>query len=73
MIQMLFKMAMRLYAYCTDFTINVSNLLGISYYETNAWLFCIIWPAVTFMLMAAYMVQRRRLRKLQAPVKTVRH
>lgn len=41
-----------IYAYCTDFVINLANLLDLSYYEVNAIIFCVIWPLVTIVLMA---------------------
>jgi hypothetical protein len=33
-----------LYSYCTDFTINLANLLGYSYYEINAFIFVFLYP-----------------------------
>ncbi len=39
-----------LYVYCTDFIINMSNLIGISYYEFNFIIFCIVFPFLTLFL-----------------------
>ena len=39
-----------IYAYCTDFVINLANLSGLSYYEINAIIFCIVWPLFTIIL-----------------------
>jgi hypothetical protein len=30
-----------LFVYCTDFMINLANLLGLSYYEVNFWVFVV--------------------------------
>ena len=35
------------YAYCTDFCINIANVLGLSYYEVNLVMFCVIFPLAT--------------------------
>jgi len=39
-----------IYAYCTDFIINLADLTGLSYYEINAIIFCIVWPTLTLLL-----------------------
>ena len=33
-----------LYAYCTDYVINLANIFNLSYYEINAILFCFLYP-----------------------------
>jgi hypothetical protein len=40
----------QLYVYCTDFIINMSNLVGISYYEFNFIVFCIVYPFLLLFL-----------------------
>ncbi len=52
------------YAYCTDFIINLANLTGTSYYEINALLFCIMWPALTVVLLIVFLFQKYRFRKI---------
>lgn len=47
----LIELGIAIYAYCTDFVINLANLFNLSYYEINAWIFCIIWPLVTVVLL----------------------
>jgi hypothetical protein len=47
----LIEFGVSIYTYCTDFVINLANLLNLSYYEINAWIFCIIWPLVTVVLL----------------------
>lgn len=40
-----------LYNYCTDFIINLANLTSLSYYEINALIFLLVWPAFTIALL----------------------
>ena len=54
-----------LYAYCTDFIINLANLSGLSYYEINAFFFCFLFPFLTVILGILLLIQKRRLRKLK--------
>ena len=46
---------------------KTGSLLGITYEEINVWLFCIIWPALTLLLIywVFYLLkQNRKLKKL---------
>jgi hypothetical protein len=52
-----------LYAYCTDFIINLSNITGLSYYEVNFFIFLIIYPLFFFVSLIVYFYQKSRLRK----------
>ncbi len=47
----LFKLV---YVYCTDFLINTSNIFGISYYETNLFVFCLVYPFLCVFLPIIY-------------------
>ena len=47
----LFKLV---YVYCTDFLINISNIFGISYYETNLIVFCFVYPFLCVLLPIVY-------------------
>lgn len=38
------------YWYCTDFCVNLANLLEISYVELNIWLFLILFPGIIIIL-----------------------
>lgn len=40
-----------LYWYCTDFCVNAANLFGITYVELNFFLFIVVFPAVTVLLL----------------------
>lgn len=37
-----------IYVYCTDFIVNLANITGLSYYEINALIFCLVYPLFTF-------------------------
>lgn len=51
------------FTYCTDFIINLSNALRLSYYEVNALIFCIAWPALTAALFLLLLIQKTRLKR----------
>ena len=53
-----------LYAYCTDFIINIANITGLSYYEVNFVIFIIIYPLLLLMSPIIYIIQKLRLKKL---------
>jgi hypothetical protein len=54
-----------MYVYCTDFVINLANILNLSYYEINTIIFCFLYPFLTVGLTAIYLLQKRRLNKLK--------
>ena len=54
-----------LYVYCTDFIINLANILNLSYYEINLIIFCFLYPLLVVGLTAIYLFQKRRLNKLK--------
>ncbi len=54
-----------IYVYCTDFIINLANILDVSYYEINAILFCFLYPLILIGLIGVYIIQKRRLNKLK--------
>jgi hypothetical protein len=54
-----------LYAYCTDFVINLANISGTSYYEVNFVIFIIIYPLLLILAPAVFIIQKLRLSKLK--------
>ena len=54
-----------LYNYCTDFIISLANISGLSYYEINAIIFCLLYPISIVLFPTIYLIQRLRLRKLR--------
>ncbi len=59
-----------LYAYCTDFVINLANLLGLSYYEVNFVFFVILYPLIFIVSLAIFIIQKNRLSKLKLQAST---
>lgn len=51
------------YVYCTDFIINLANILNLSYYEVNFIIFIVIYPILTIGLFMLYVIQKLRLYK----------
>ena len=47
-----------IYVYCTDFSVNLANILNLSYYEINVLVFCILWPIITIVLISIRIIQR---------------
>ena len=54
-----------IYAYCTDFIINLANILNLSYYEINFIIFCLIYPVFIVGTIGLYVIQRKRLKKIK--------
>ena len=54
-----------IYVYCTDFIINLANILNLSYYEINAIIFCFLYPILIVGLTVIYLLQKRRWNKLK--------
>jgi len=54
-----------LYVYCTDFLINLTNILNLSYYEINFFVFCLLYPILLVGSLALYVLQKRRLKNVQ--------
>ncbi len=61
-IELLKKTVITIYAYCTDFVINLANILNLSYYEVNFILFCILFPAA-FLTALFYYLKFKRIAK----------
>jgi hypothetical protein len=53
-----------LYAYCTDFTINLANITGLSYYEVNFFIFILLYPLLIIIAFSLYISQKSKLIKL---------
>lgn len=58
------ELSMSLYAYCTDFIINLANILDVSYYEINFFVFCLLYPILLIGSFILYVIQKRRLKTL---------
>ena len=64
MIDLIQDIGMHVYAYCTDFIINLSNVLNLSYYEINFIIFCALYPFMILGSIVFYIAQKLRLKNL---------
>jgi hypothetical protein len=53
------------FAYCTDFIINLSNIFNLSYYEINFIMFCVLYPIFIIGSIGIYIFQKMRLKRLK--------
>jgi len=58
------ELGMFIYAYCTDFIINLANICKLSYYEINFLVFCLLYPLLIIGSSVLYVIQRKRVKKL---------
>jgi hypothetical protein len=54
-----------LFYLCVQILLWLAGVLGVSYNEVNIWIFCIIWPIVTIILIAMVWRQWITIRKLR--------
>jgi hypothetical protein len=55
----------QIYAYCTDFIINLANILELSYYEINFIIFILLYPFLLFATPTIYIILKIKLNKLK--------
>lgn len=53
-----------IFDWCVQVLIYWANILGITYKEINVWVFVIIWPILTIILIGIIAVQRRTINQL---------
>jgi hypothetical protein len=51
---------------CVQLLVLWAGWLGITYKEINVWVFVILWPVVTVILIAVIAVQQAKIRRLSA-------
>jgi len=49
---------------CVLLLVWLANQLGMTYEAINIWIFVVIWPALTLVLIALVILQQMRIRKL---------
>ena len=54
----------QIFDWCVNVLIYWANIFGITYKEINAWVFVIIWPILTIVLVAIIVRQRQRIQQL---------
>ena len=53
------------FSLCVELLVWLAHLLGMSYEEVNVWIFCVIWPLITLLLIAVVVWQCFIIRKLK--------
>jgi len=54
----------QIFDWCVDVLVYWAGILGITYKEINVWVFVIIWPVLTILLVGIIVVQRRTISQL---------
>jgi hypothetical protein len=55
----------QIFDWCVDALVYGAEILGITYKEINVWVFVILWPILTMILVGIIVMQRRIIQKLQ--------
>ena len=50
---------------CVQILLWLAALFGVSYTAINVWIFCVIWPITTIMLVLIVVKQHRKIHKLK--------
>ncbi len=50
--------------WCVNVLVYWAGVLGMTYKEINVWVFVILWPIFTIVLIGIIVLQRRLIRKL---------
>ncbi len=56
----------QIFDWCVNVLIYWAGVFGITYKEINVWVFVIIWPICTLILVAIIFLQYRTIRRLSA-------
>ena len=54
----------QIFDWCVHVLVYLAQLLGMTYKEINVWIFVILWPLLTILLIAIIVAQQTRIRKL---------
>jgi uncharacterized protein (DUF983 family) len=54
-----------IFDWCVAVLVYFAGVFGITYKEINVWVFVIIWPILTLVLIALVSIQQVRIRRLQ--------
>jgi len=58
-----------LFDLCVRILLWLADLFGVSYNTINIWIFCVIWPLFTIILVAIVVRQYERIRALKQELK----
>lgn len=61
-----------LFDICVEILLWLADVFGVSYYTINIWVFCIVWPIFTIVLIVLLIRQRRSIRKLEQDLEAAR-
>jgi len=53
-----------IFDWCVELLVYFAGVFGITYKEINVWVFVIIWPIFTLVLIAIVIIQQVRIRRL---------
>jgi len=54
----------QIFDWCVTVLVYWANIFGITYKEINVWVFVIIWPILTLVLVIIIIRQQQRIRQL---------
>jgi len=54
----------QIFDWCVNVLVYWANVIGITYKEINVWVFVIIWPILTALLVVIILWQQRKIRQL---------
>jgi hypothetical protein len=54
----------QIFDWCVNVLVYWANVLGITYKEINVWVFVIIWPLLTILLIVIILQQQSKIRQL---------
>ena len=54
----------QVFDWCVNVLVYWAGIFGITYKEINVWVFVIIWPILTIVLVALIIWQRQRIQQL---------
>ena len=53
-----------IFDWCVNVLVYWAGVIGITYKEINVWVFVIIWPVVTALLVVIIFIQQRKIQQL---------
>ena len=53
-----------IFDWCVRVLVYFAGMFGITYKEINVWVFVIMWPILTIILIGVIVIQQRRIRQL---------
>ncbi|HEX2995841.1 MAG TPA: hypothetical protein VHP14_13530 [Anaerolineales bacterium] len=54
----------QIFDWCVAVLVYWAGVLGMTYKEINVWVFVIVWPIVTLVLIAIIILQQRKIKRL---------